>query len=161
MKTMKNRLALAIPAIIIVVAALTITLLDALIPLKLFKFPSESVSPLFTFIIFNFCCFGIMCIILGFINKSTWYFFLSGGLLAVSVFFIVAQFVIWWISLIIALVLAIIIGLLSYIDTDKKTEDIALNSKPEYKDYKERKAEKEAEEAKKEPQEMPEIKSFK
>lgn len=161
MKNIKGRLTYAVPAIFIFVASLILTLLDAFIPIKIFNFPSAKLSPLFTFIIFNFVCFGVMCIALGLAKKSTWYFFLSGGLFFVSAFFICMQFIIWWISLIIALVIAVIVGLLSYIITDKKVEYIALNDKPEYKDYKERKAEKIEEEAKKEAEEIPEIKSFK
>ena len=155
MKLTKKQLAGSIIALLIVLVSLAVTICDWAIPLNIY------VHPVLTFFMCLFGGLGIMCLVYGIIGKSPWYFFLCAVLLGLSGFYIAVNNIAWWISLIIVFAFWVIIGILSYITAGNKTEDIALNKSPEYKDYKTRKAEKEAAEAAAEPEELPKIKSFK
>ncbi len=155
MKITKKQLILSIASIAILLISLAVMLCDFLVPLNIWIFP------VLTFLFCLFIGFGIMSLILGFYYRSPWYFFLSAILLGLALFYAVIQYVTWWICLVVLLVLWAIVAIVSYMSSGNKTEDIALNKSPEYKNYNQRKAEKLKAEAEKEPDEMPEIKSFK
>ena len=84
----------------------------------------------------------------------------SANLLYVATYFLI-EFanLIWWAIAIIDVVIVILGVFLSLLVAGNKTEDIALNEKPEYKNYQQRKVERELEESG-ESVELPKIKSF-
>ncbi|MBE7087489.1 MAG: hypothetical protein E7369_04225 [Clostridiales bacterium] len=151
----KNRLVYVI-ALCILVLSLAMTIIDWAVPLNLW------IHPLLNFVFFIFCGFGVFSFVLGFIKKSPWYFFLSAGLLALSVLYVLISYkMVWYVTLLIVVCVPAIIALLSLIVNGNKTEDIALNKSDDYKTYEERKAFKEAAEKEEPQEELPEIKSFK
>ena len=155
MKITKSKLILGILAIVIVVSALAFMLCDILIPLNLW------VHPVFNFLFVIFAGFGVICAVVAFINKSSSYFFICAILLGLASFYVLVNYIEWWIAIIIVAVLATIICLLSFITSSNKTENIALNSSPDYKNYEQRKAEEQKLKEKEEVEKLPEIKSFK
>ena len=155
MKITKKQLAVTLVGIAILVVSLTMTLLDALVPLEIWLHPALT---------FLFCIcvgFGVLLTVLGFVNKSVFYFFLSSILLGLALVYALSNYIDWWIGVIVVAVVWAIFGCVSFIANGNRTEDIALNKSPDYKDYKQRKAEKEAAEQAEEKKELPEIKSFK
>ena len=156
MKLSKNKMITAIISIVILIAALTLMIVDWAVPLELFT------HPILNFLMVLFIGFGVMCLTYGFYRKSPWFFFLSAILLSFAIFYIVIQHVkMWWIVLIAVVVFDSIVAIVSFMTAGSQTEDIALNKSPDYKDYKQRKAEKEEKEAAEEKKELPKIKSFK
>ena len=152
MKISKKQMLLAIVSLLVLLASLTVMLLDIFIPLDFWTHPVLN---------FLFCLcvgFGLISLVLGFINKSSWHFFISSILLGLALIYLLAQYMYFWIGLIIVACFLVVVCLLCFISSSNKTESIALNDRPDYKDYHQRKAEKEAKE---ESQELPEIKSFK
>ncbi len=136
---MKNRLLTSLSSIAILLIALTVAVLDAVIPTF-----DLWVHPILTFIFVLFLGFGIMSLIMGFTRSSTWYFFLSAILLgfAFAYGFICTFMEFWWLAIIIVVVLWAVIALISIAFNGNKTEDIALNSRPDYKVYADRKKDK-------------------
>ena len=155
MKITKKQLAISLIAILITLASFTIMLLDFLIPLKIW------VHPILTFLLCMCSGFGVMSIVLAFIKKSPWYFFLSAVLLGLSVIYVMLQFLPWWIGVAGVGVLLIIIAIICFIVTNNKTDSIALNNSPEYKNYEQRKQEKIEQEKEQATEELSKIKSFK
>ena len=151
----KSRLILGGISIFILVAALTVMILEWAIPFKLWTFP------LLDFIAIIFLGFGVMTLVLGISRKSPTYLFLSAILLGLAAIYILLQYIAWWIGLVAVVVLWIIFAIVSIMRNGNKTEDIALNKSPEYKNYEQRKAEKEEAEKAEEKEELPELKSFK
>ena len=131
----RKNLILGVISIAILLVSLAVMLLDIFVPLNFWTHPS------LTFFFCAFVGFGITCFVLGFLNKSTWFFFLSSILLGLALFYAMMQYVAWWVGLIIVLVLWIIFAVLSVISLGKKTE-YADNDNPDYKDYKQRREEK-------------------
>ena len=158
MKTTKKQLIIAISSLLILVIALTFCILDFT---GIVKFWQWAWHPILTFLLFAFVGFGFICMILGILNKSPWFYFLTSVLLSMALFGILFHYIPWWICLIAVIVLCSITALFSFITAGNKTENIALNDKPEYKNYKERREEKLKAEAENEKEELPEIKSFK
>ena len=101
--------------------------------------------------------------VLAFKNASPWFFFVSAILLGIAAFYVLIQYVAWWICLIIVFVDWGIFAVTSYMVAGNQTENIALNKSPDYKTFEERKAEEKAKEEKEEKPEkpLPQIKSFK
>ncbi len=155
MKKSKSRLVIGVAAIFILLVSLAVTLCDAFIPLNIW------IHPVLTFIFCLFVGFGILCIFLGFARKSVWFFFLSAIMIGLAFLYAASMELEWWIGLIILVVIWAIFGIISIVYNGNRTEDIALNKSPDYKDYEQRKAEKEAAEKNEEPKELPKIKSFK
>ncbi len=156
MKITRKQLAYGIVSIVILIAALTLTLCDALIPLNIW------VHPVLTFLFALFVGFGLMCLVLGIAKKSAWYLFLAAILLGLSLFYALIHYIKWWLVLIILVVLWLIVSIFCFLIATHKTESIALNKSSDYKNYVQRKEEKAAadkESAEKE--ELPQIKSFK
>ena len=156
MKTKKN-LILAVLSICILALALTFALVDALVPLNVWT------HPLLNFLFCAAVGFGIIAIYLGFAKSSPWYFFLSAVLLGLAFFYVLVQYISWWICLLIVVVVWVIFGIMSFMRAGNQTEDIALNKSPDYKTFEQRKAEEAAKKAeeKKAEKPLPEIKSFK
>lgn len=157
MKLTKKQLTLSISSIAILVVSLVIMLLDIFVPLNIW------VHPVLTFLFCLFVGFGVTCFTIGFIEKSSWYFFLSSVLLGLAFVYAFACSLpeYWWISLIIAGVVWAIFAVLSFMSAGSVTESVALNKSEDYKNYEQRKAEREQAEKSAEPEKLPEIKSFK
>ena len=157
MKITKNQFCYAITSICILVASVTFLILNFLL------FPDFWIHPILNFFFVLFIGFGIVSLVKAFACKAPIYFFLASLLLGLSIFYVCFIYLngIWWICLIVLVVFMLIISITSFIMAGNKTEAIALNKDPEYKNYEQRKAEKEAEEANKPKEELPEIKSFK
>ena len=69
---------------------------------------------------------------------------------------------VWWLIVIVDAVIAILFVVISFMTAGSRTEDIALNKSPDYKNYEQRSAEREEKEkAEEENYVPPEIKSFK
>ncbi len=153
----KKRLLLGITSICILVLSLVFALLDALIPLNIWT------HPVLNFLFGIFVGTGIVSLFLAFKNKLPWFFFISAIFLGFALFYVLIQYVPWWICLIIVVADWGIFTVTSYMVCGNQTEDIALNKSPDYKTFEERKAE-EKEKAKMEEQPekpLPKIKSFK
>lgn len=107
--------------------------------------------------------FGIFALIKAFASKSPFSFMLSSILLLIALSYCLIDLVNlqWWLVVICAVILAVLISLTSIFVAGNKTESIALNDKEGYKDYEQRKAEKAIAEEETTPEELPEIKSFK
>ncbi len=155
MKITKKQLTIAIVSILVFVGSLTFLLCDLLVPLNLWT------HPVLNFLLMLFLGFGITCLVLAICNRQTWYFFLSTGLLALSVLYITIQYLYFWVVLIITFVFIAIMAIVCFIFARNKTEDIALNKSPDYKNYYQRKAEEEKRKIEQELEKLPEIKSFK
>ena len=141
--------------IIIFLISLTITLCDALISgFDLW------VHPILNFLFFVASLLGLFVLVKGVINKSPWQFFLSCGLLSLALLYVLIQYVFIWLAIVIVVVFASVMALLSLAICGNKTENIALNKDPEYKDYKTRMAEKKAQEDNEDKEEV-KIKFFK
>lgn len=157
MKCTKSQLIVAILSIAVLVVSLVVTLCDAIIPLKFWLHPALT---------FGFCIFigfGLILTVLGLGKKSVWYLFLGSVLLGLALIYAISQIVpdVWWVGIIVAVVVWAIFGVMSFVSNGNKTEEIALNKSPEYKNYEQRKAEKDELEKNKEKEELPKIKSFK
>ncbi len=151
MKITRKQLGVCLASIAVILISLAVMLCDFILPLNLWT------HPVLTFIFSLSVGFAIIAIILGIINKSTWYFFLSCFCVAFAVIYPFAHYSFWWIGLIIVVVMCLVLGIFGFMIGHKP---IALNESPDYKNYIEREQEKEKEvELKKE--ELPEIKSFK
>ena len=156
---MKNRnsVIMGIVAIAILCIALVFTLLDALIPIEFL------IHPALNFLLIVFTGFGIMLAITGFVKKSTWFFFLGAALLGFALFYVLINFVVWWLCLIIVPAFWGIFAIISVIRAGNMTESVALNNSDDYKTFDERKAEdaKNAKPDADDTEELPKLKSFK
>lgn len=150
-----KRLVLGLISIAIILVSLAVMLVDVFVPLSLWT------HPILNFAFCIFVGFGVLALMLGVKEKSPWYFFLAAWLLGLAVFYLIIQYAKWWIALIILICILAVLGILSVIIAGHKTEDIALNKSPDYKNYEQRREEKLQEEKLSTPEELPEIKSFK
>ena len=151
MNMKNNRLVLGVLSVLIVLSALTFTLLNALLPFDFL------VHPILNFLLIIFVGFGILAFCLGLTKKSPWFIFISNILLSLSVLYLTLYYVKWWISLLIVVVFAVCVSIISVMRCGNVTEQTD-NNNPNYKNYFERKKE---QEGKDEEQEIPELKSFK
>lgn len=151
MKITKKQLIVSIFSIAILITSLIVMLLDIFVPFNLWLHPSLN---------FLFCMltgFGILLLILGVKNSFSWHCFVGLILLSLAIFYVLMQYLAWWISVITVFVVLCVVGLLCFVKTGNKTE-LSLNDDPSYKTYKERKK---AVVTSEELEELPEIKSFK
>lgn len=155
MKNTKKQFFISVLSILIFLSSLALMLCDIFIPLNIWT------HPVLTFVFALFVGFGIMTFAFGIVKGSPWYFFLSAVLIGLSGFYVLIQYLKLWIALIILFVFLAIMPIISIIFSGNKTENIALNKSPDYKNYHERKAEKTAKEKEELDEELPEIKSFK
>ncbi len=153
MKITKKQLFISIFSIFILLISLAIMICDFAVPLRIWT------HPILTFVFCLSIGFFLLCFALGIVNKSVWFIFLSAILSTFAVIYPFAHYSFWWIGLIVCPVVWSILGLISFMLNGNKTESIALNDRPDYKNYKERLVKKNSEQVKSE--ELPEIKSFK
>lgn len=151
----KKSVVLGCISICVLLAALTFALLDAFVPFTFWRYS----HPVLNFLFCILLGFGVMTLVFAFRMQSPWYFFLSSVLLGLAFFYVLIQYVVWWICLLIVVVVWSIFGVISFMSAGNKTEDIALNKSSDYKTFEQRKAEEKSEE--KPEKELPEIKSFK
>lgn len=154
MKITKNQKIISVVSIGILIVSLALMFVDIFVSDFSFGY-----HPALTFLFCLFVGFGIVCLLLGLKNKSSFCFFLSAVLLGLDLFYIFLAFALklWWAGLIVLAVFWAVMSILCFLSGSNKTEDIALNEKAEYKNYKQREAEK----VKTEKEELPELKSFK
>lgn len=157
MRATKNQIIIGIISIAILLVSLVITLCDALIPLNIW------VHPVLTFLFCIFIGFGVMSFVFGILKQFPMYYFISAMLLGLAFIYAFAASLpnYWWISLIVAVVVWAVIGIISFLSAGNQTEEISLNKASDYKNYEQRKAEKEQVEKDRELEPLPEIKSFK
>ena len=151
MSNMRKNLLFSILSIIVLALALTLTLLDALLPIGIL------IHPVLTFLLVNFLGFGLILFVKGITVKSNWFMFISNILLSLALFYLIITFIKWWLALIIVFVFSVIISILTVCICGNPTE-YADNKKDGYLSYEQRKALKEEDVSS---QELPEIKSFK
>ena len=158
MKITKSQKIIAFSAIALLLVSLALMFVDIFVPE--FKF---GYHPILTFLFCNFVGLGIICLTLGVLKKSSFYFFLSAILLGLSIFyvFIILSLKYWWAGVIVLAAFWFIMSIFCFISGSNKTESIALNDRPDYKNYEQRKAEKEAKKAEEKEKELPKLKSFK
>ena len=153
----KNKKILGVCSIAIFVVALAFMFIDWFAPLNLL------VHPALNFVAILFLGFGIMTLVLALKGKSPWFLFLSAVLIGLFLLYILLDVLWpdWWIAVVVTVAVWAIYAILSITLFGNKTEAIALNKSPEYKNYEQRKLEKEEAEATKEEEPLPELKSFK
>ena len=150
-----KRLVLGLVSIAIILISLAIMLMDIFVPLSFWT------HPILNFAFCLFVGFGTLTFVLAVKEKSPWYFFLAAFLLGLALFYLLMQYVKWWVALIVLVCVLSVFGILSVIIAGNKTEDMALNKSSDYKDYKQRREEKLQEENLAPTEELPKIKSFK
>ena len=153
----KNKKILGVSSIAIFVVALAVMLIDWFVPLNLLFHPAAN------FAVVLFLGFGIMSLALAIKCKSPWFLFLSAVLVGLFALYVLLFVLLpdWWIAVVVTVAIWAIYAILSVTIFGNKTEAIALNNSPEYKNYEQRKAEKEEQELNKEEEVLPELKSFK
>ena len=152
MKATKNQILVGILSIIVLLGSLAVLLCDILIPLNFW------LNPVLNFLFCLAVGFGLISLSIGIIKRSSWYLFIGAILLGLALIYLLAQYIKWWIGLVIVAVLWVVIAIISFMLGANKTE-FANNDSPDYEDYKTRKAKKLENEEQLE--ELPEIKSFK
>ncbi len=151
MKISKKQVIFYAVAILIVLSSVAFLLCDCLIPLNIWT------HPVLNFLFFICLGFGIEVFVYGFINKSPWFIFVSSLLLGLTLIYLLAHYIAWWIGLIVIVSIWVVIAFINIIFIGNKTENIALNSSDDYVPYKDRiKQDKEEK-----PEDLPQIKSFK
>ena len=135
----KNRVGLTI-ALIIVVVSLALMIITLILPIE-----KRVMHPLLFFVYSLSIGFGVMSLCYGIIRKSPVPFFLATLplLITLTISLIVFAKLIWWAILVSDVVLLFVVMLISLILNGNRTEQIALNTDPNYKTFKEKEAEKE------------------
>lgn len=144
-------------AIVIVLVSVAFLVLNALL------FPDFLVHPVLNAVALTAFAFSIASYIVAASLKAPVYFMLGGILLGFVALYLLIGFFpeYWWIAIIATIALWLITAFTSYLVAGNKTEEIALNKKPEYETYDKRMEKKYADAEKKDSAELPEIKSFK
>ncbi len=158
MKISKKQFAYAIATLAVFVLALVLTILEWS---KVFIVCSH---PIFMFFLVVSAGLGILATVRAFLDKSPFFFFLGAILFMYLTSYCLADFahMVWWLIVIVAVVVAMLFFVLSFIFAGNRTENIALNKSPDYKNYEQRRLERDAKEkAEEESYVPPEIKSFK
>ncbi len=107
---------------------------------------------------------GVLLAVQGLSEKSPFLMLLAAVLIVFAFSYALADWahLAWWLIVLVDVVLVAFFVLVNFLRSGNKTEEIALNKSPDYKNYEERKAEREAQEkAEEENYVPPEIKSFK
>ena len=158
MKLNKRQAAFAISALAVFVLALVLTILEWS---GVFTVCSH---PILMFFLVAAAGLGVILAVQGFLGKSPFRFFLSAVMFLYVASYCLADFahMVWWLIVIVDAVIAILFVVISFMMAGSRTEDIALNKSPDYKNYEQRSAEREEKEkAEEENYVPPEIKSFK
>lgn len=153
MKPTKNQTLVAVLSILVLLISLAVLLCDIFIPLNFWT------NPVLNFLFALFTGFGLISLGIAINKRSSWFVFLSAILLGLAIIYVLAQYIKWWIGLIIVAVIWAVFAIFSFILGANKTE-YAVNDSQEYENYHQRKAKKD-DESKEENEELPEIKSFK
>ena len=132
MKITKKQIVFYLISILIVLFSIAFLLCDYLIPLNFWT------HPILNFLFLLCAGFGVEIFVYAFINKSSWFVFVSSILLGLAIIYILAQFLVWWIGLIVIVSVWFIIIFINVIFIGNKTEDIALNGSSDYVPYKDR-----------------------
>lgn len=153
-KNNKKYLGLGIAIIVLSVAFMIVNYLC---------FSDFLVHPVLNAVALAVLAFSIVSYIKAFTEKAPVYFMLGGILIGFVVLYVLIASLpeIWWIAVVITVAIWLITALTSFIVAGNKTEEIALNKSPDYKDYNERMKEKYEQAKKEDNKELPEIKSFK
>lgn len=140
-----------------------IVLSVAFMVVNFLAFPDFLVHPVLNAVALASVLFAVTSYIKACSEKAPVYFMLGGILLGVVILYVLLSLFIelWWIAVVVTVALWLITGLTSYAIVGNKTEEIALNKSPEYKNYEERMKEKYAKAEEEDKKELPEIKSFK
>ena len=149
-----KKILVGIISIAILVAALVFALVDALVPLKIWT------HPILNFLFIAAVGFGCLALVLGFAGKKSFWLFIGNIIFALGICYVLAQFLEWWLCIIIPIAVIVIMAIISFLVVGNRTED-ALNKDKNYKTYEQRKAEENAAKAQEEKPELPKIKSFK
>ena len=147
----KNNLLFLSLSILILIIALTFTLLDALLPIGFL------IHPVLSFLLVLFLGFGVLLFFNGVKIKSHWFLFVSNIFLSLALLYLTVTFVKWWLSILIVVVFSAILSIFTVLVCGN-AQEYADNKKDGYLTYAERKNLKE-EDASTQP--LPEIKSFK
>lgn len=147
MKKSLSKVFLGLISICIILASLVLCILDWAIPLNIW------VHPILTLLFCLFVGFGAVCITVGITKKSSWYFFLSTILFSLAIFYVLFQYVVWWLCIIVELVFAICMSIASVIVCGNKTEQVDNEELKQKNVLDSQKSEQK--------EELPQIKSFK
>ncbi len=153
-KSLKNNLDYVV-SILTLLISLAITVCDAVI--EGFDFWTH---PILNFLFFVATLYGVYVLIKGIFTRNPWQFFISGILLSLALLYALLHYLFIWLTLVILFCFIAIIALTSLAVCGNKTENIAKNKSPDYKDYKTRMAEKNKQENEETHEEVV-IKSFK
>jgi hypothetical protein len=116
MKKLSNNVLYGIISLCITLASLVLFVLDWAVPLNIW------IHPVLTLLFALFLGFGLFCVILGISKKSSWFMFLSTILLSLALFYVLIQYITWWVCLIIVVFYAICSSIMSVIVCGNKTE---------------------------------------
>ena len=130
----------------IFLVSLSLCILDWVIPLNLW------IHPILTLFFFLFVGFGVLCLFIGFSKKSHFHFFLSTILLSLALFYLLFQYIVWWLSIICVVIFAISMSIIStmvcgnitekvdnnHLDSNKKktNSDVGAEELPKIKSFK-------------------------
>lgn len=117
--------------------------------------------PVLTYFLTALTLFGIYGYVVFGVRRSAVGGLFGAILLSVVAILVFVHYAFWWVIFVIIPVICLVTGLTGYLLRGDRTEDIALNAKPDYKDYNQRKAEKQEAEKNEEKKEVPTLKSFK
>lgn len=155
MKISKKQLSVVIISLLILVCASVLLVLQYALP---FDFMTH---PILNFIFVLACGFGLLTLILAIINRSSFKYFITATLFSLAIVYIFVQFAFWWVGLILAVVVSVILSLIGFVSVGSIDTSLAENNAPDYKNFEQRQAEKEEKEQSEEKKELPKIKSFK
>ena len=141
----KNKIGLII-SLCIVVLSLAFMIITLVLPVD-----QRIMHPLLLFVYALSIGFGILSICYGIIRKSPAYFFLAvlPLLIVLTISLIVFAHLIWWAIIVSDGVLLFVVGTLSLIINGNRTEDIAMNTAPDYKTFQQKEKERLEKEEKK------------
>ena len=153
----KNSLKYGLISLAIVAISNVIFVLDWALPLNFL------IHPVLTLVLCLFAGFGVLTLVISLTKKSPLFMILSAPLVALAIMYVLLGLFLskWWISICVMVVVFLIYVILGAMIFGNKTEEIAENDSPEYKNYQERKEEKKILEENQLEPELPKLKSFK
>ena len=158
MKIGKKQSAFAVGAFFVFALALVLTILEWTGSFTICSHPAW----MFFFVLA--AGLSVLLTVQGLLDKSPFFMMLAAILIVFALTYALIDWadIPWWVAVLADVVLVAAFVLLNFLRTGNKTEAIALNKYPEYKDYEQRKAEREErEKAEEENYVPPQIKSFK
>ena len=154
----KKTLVLGVSSIFILLISLAFAIINGVQPVDLWgkAQPIIFFTHILDFFFIAFIGFGLMCAILGFAKKSTWFIFVATLLISLSLIYLFLHFAVWLLIFVVLFVFVAIMIILSLMVCGNKTEK-ALNNEPEYKNYEQRRQEKLEKEQSQPKEDHPEI----